>query len=341
MLVVLGLLFFPGSGGGNRGTLLAKYEDEPLAQLQADGANQPSPMSAPVAEARAERSEFADSAAASPAPAVRQEAARDSIEDPGTRDNAQLFAFKETAKPQPVATAPTPLAVPDKPREAPKQETQVAQMAPPDETARAITGETTVSAPALAGNAPARLVQRFTRFQPVQDPGALPNSEAKAPAILASFQWEQSGAEIRIVDRDGSVYTGHLLNEQAEFAGAAAPPEATSRFRIMRGGNQAGRKPAAAPAPTADRPVSQPFRVSGTNASLKQSVVFSGNLLQPGGGPQAGRTALGSSSASPFTASRARLAPQPVLPPAHVSLTGTVKLEDGREYPIQAMEEQP
>jgi hypothetical protein len=88
--------------------------------------------------------------------------------------------------------------------------------------------------------------------------------------VLASFQVQQNASAIRVMDQDGSVYDGFLLPENAvardELAPAAALPE------IQNKDLSAGKK------------VSQAaqnyfFRVAGTNRILKQSVVFTGNLL--------------------------------------------------------------
>ena len=98
--------------------------------------------------------------------------------------------------------------------------------------------------------------------------------------VLASFQVEQSGPELRIVDGDGSVYSG--------FVQVA---DGTERLSSVN-----GEKPAAAQAgrAMAAKFDSQSivslsaigragqtyfFRVAGTNLSLNKKVVFTGNLV--------------------------------------------------------------
>jgi hypothetical protein len=95
--------------------------------------------------------------------------------------------------------------------------------------------------------------------------------EAGNPApVLTSFRVEQNAGELRVVDADGSVYTGTVqvankdLESRAVFAGAfknapAAPPNGTLQ-----------------PMPGARNYF---FRVTGTNRNLRQNVVFSGNLI--------------------------------------------------------------
>jgi hypothetical protein len=97
-----------------------------------------------------------------------------------------------------------------------------------------------------------------------------------AAPVLANFQVQQNAGAIRVVDQDGSVYDGSLLPENAVA--------------------QAGPVPAATPAPVAALPEIQNkdlsaakkatqaaqnyfFRVAGTNRTLQQNVVFTGNLL--------------------------------------------------------------
>jgi hypothetical protein len=94
--------------------------------------------------------------------------------------------------------------------------------------------------------------------------GALDGS---AP-VLASFQVEQNGNEMRVVDSDGSVYIGSV-----QVAPGNPSPDAASAFQ---------NKPS--PGSTAARLPQQAFqnrffRVAGTNRNLHQNVVFSGNLI--------------------------------------------------------------
>lgn len=148
----------------------------------------------------------------------------------------------------------------------------------------------------LAVNAPAAPATAFDRLATVQTNSVqfasatsrsfalnLQNSfkntvvPAKAAVVLANFQVQQNGNAIRVVDADGSVYDGSLLPESAVAqngpAPAAAPtppitaPEQFERVKMI-----------------ANRDESQTaqnyfFRVTGTNQTLKQNVVFAGNLL--------------------------------------------------------------
>lgn len=88
--------------------------------------------------------------------------------------------------------------------------------------------------------------------------------------VLASFQLEHSGENVRIIDRDGSVYTGYVETPpsvQRTYRAIAQSVAPTEGF---------GRKMQAA---TNNVAPSYFFRVAGTNRSLKENVVFTGNLL--------------------------------------------------------------
>ena len=100
---------------------------------------------------------------------------------------------------------------------------------------------------------------------------------AKAVPVLVNFQVQQNGNAVRVVDGDGSVYDGSLLPESAiaqnEPAPAAAPappgavPEQVARAKSVASQDESQ---------TAQNYF---FRVTGTNQTLKQNVVFAGNLV--------------------------------------------------------------
>jgi len=104
------------------------------------------------------------------------------------------------------------------------------------------------------------------------DGAAAPGASPLA-SVLVSFKMEQQGDELRIIDRDGSVYAGYLQNAAADSAvrGIPARPLVNSSLSF---------KSAPQPQALGDNPATGRyfFRVSGTNKSLNQKVVFSGNL---------------------------------------------------------------
>ena len=87
------------------------------------------------------------------------------------------------------------------------------------------------------------------------------NSEAR---LLSNFRMQQTDAGLEIVDGDGSVYKG-----QAEFVATDVVPF---------GGYSEGAKIDAAKNAAPEEPTLR-FRVAGTNKSLNQAVVFSGQIV--------------------------------------------------------------
>ena len=93
-------------------------------------------------------------------------------------------------------------------------------------------------------------------------------ASAKVAPVLANFQVNQNGAAISVVDGDGSVYRGYLLADQhTQQSLDAAKKSPGVQDKDATAKNQDG--------------VAQNyfFRVAGTNRSLNQNVVFTGNIL--------------------------------------------------------------
>jgi hypothetical protein len=98
---------------------------------------------------------------------------------------------------------------------------------------------------------------------------------------LVAFTVEQNGADLKVVDADGSVYTGQVL-----VADMLPVPQNNAvqvrQFGAAGGtaGNQTLRSQT--PAPSQSQFINQNvlnFRVAGTNRSLRQNVVFTGNFV--------------------------------------------------------------
>ncbi|MCX6894305.1 MAG: hypothetical protein NTZ16_02100 [Verrucomicrobia bacterium] len=85
---------------------------------------------------------------------------------------------------------------------------------------------------------------------------------ARPAAVLNSFQVEQRGDQLRIIDGDGSVYTGQLLAQagQDKEAKLQSADRATER-QVVADGFVGGMQNA-------------PFTATGTNLSLKQNVII-------------------------------------------------------------------
>jgi hypothetical protein len=88
---------------------------------------------------------------------------------------------------------------------------------------------------------------------------------------------QQNGNAIRVVDADGSVYDGSLLPESAVAQNGPAP--ATTLTSPVTAPTQAERAKTIASRNESQTAQNYFFRVTGMNQTLKQNVVFAGNLL--------------------------------------------------------------
>jgi len=120
----------------------------------------------------------------------------------------------------------------------------------------------------------------------------------KQAAVLANFQVEQNGDSLRVIDGDGSVYAGSCQIDKAVAQNvpvAAAngleglPPQNNSQnLNSVAGGKLLSQN--------------YSFQVSGTNLTLKQKVVFSGNLLVLAGTMPTGQNAAANNEVETKTA---------------------------------------
>jgi hypothetical protein len=136
------------------------------------------------------------------------------------------------------------------------------------------------------------------------------NSPAR-PEVLNSFQFEQNGPRIRIVDADGSIYEGAIeqpagqSNLRADTLQAAKPTVAENNQLPGENHNAAVAGTRAAGAPALQNFL---FTASGTNRSLNQAVVFHGNYIADTNTVQLGtsnsQARVQQSSAAPNAATR-------------------------------------
>jgi hypothetical protein len=148
------------------------------------------------------------------------------------------------------------------------------------ETARRKNATLTLS-PNLYGDIPtdapvAPVIQSFHRADLRVTTGSVGGIVVGAN-LLVSFRVEQSLGKLRMIDKDGSVYEGFV----AQKPEIVKPPVATLKSATAKdradlataGGGQT-------PATRLYR-----FRVSGTNRTLKEEIVFTGDFLTSGGAP--------------------------------------------------------
>ena len=169
---------------------------------------------------------------------------------------------------------------------------------------------------------PAVVSQQFTRVNQSVDSVALQSAQTSpAPRVLDSFRVEQTGSQLRVIDSDGSVYTGFLgeTNTVAEdsLARREAAADESAKSDEAKQSQQAlaqapsggtvvsGKLPESAPTQNTQSGQTYFFRVSGTNISLNQPVVLTGNFYQTAANT---RGSGGRGGAAPAQASRNRAA---------------------------------
>ena len=138
------------------------------------------------------------------------------------------------------------------------------------------------------------LAELRQNFQQRPDEAADRKQNRNLPtAVLANFQIERQGQEVRILDQDGSVYTGQVINEESYAArdsasagggvASGAPPAPNASIALnavpAKGLNQLNQPGQSAKALAAALPVGQfYFRARGTNNTLRQVVVIEATL---------------------------------------------------------------
>jgi hypothetical protein len=142
---------------------------------------------------------------------------------------------------------------------------------------------------------------------------------SRAANVLNTFQVQQEGSEIRVVDADGSMYTGKI--EQL-----AKNAELDSRISARRDAAKQTRSYAGKVAPQNESGAPQSyFRATGFNVSLKKTLVFEGNYAEP-------------SAQQPATANDRERAEQS-LDRAHI--VGTVRVNGEAPLKVDAVAETP
>jgi len=130
--------------------------------------------------------------------------------------------------------------------------------------------------------------------------------DSPGPAVLTTFDAQQNGNELRIVDADGSVYRGLVQPANATLRTRQTALESSGISREKRSADSRnGTALGIAAAP----PTRQYFfRLTGTNETLKQLVVFTGSFAAPTNSAVlsnsriTGQVSVGGGKAFPFSA---------------------------------------
>lgn len=121
----------------------------------------------------------------------------------------------------------------------------------------------------------ARASQQFVEIESLNKP-------AGAKPVLVSFELQQLGREVRIIDSDGSVYSGSFHSPAALMYLDSAPSQKVAVTRSLQTAQpESERKSALNDSSVAQANLNYAFKVSGTNQSLNQMVTFTGQLVAP------------------------------------------------------------
>jgi hypothetical protein len=150
-------------------------------------------------------------------------------------------------------------------------------------------------------------------------------------AVLASFQIQRTGSEVRVIDIDGSVYTGEV-QPQTEMSRRRLAPQTSAPAAVSGAAATRNFAPAPEAAPTSEAIAQNyfSFRVAGTNRGLNQPVVFTGKVMA---GTNAVR--LDQSAAGRGAMRLLQIQTNATVQPA-TRISGTVRVGDRPEVPIDA-----
>ena len=129
-----------------------------------------------------------------------------------------------------------------------------------------------VTQPSSAGNL--AMTQQFSQQSAVQSFRS--NAQISRSAnVLNTFQVQQQGSEIRVLDADGSTYTGNIeqVAKSAKLDSRITARQDAAKQTRSYAAKAAGESESAAP--------QSYFRATGYNVSLKKTLVFEGNYAAP------------------------------------------------------------
>ncbi len=176
------------------------------------------------------------------------------------------------------------------------------------------------------------LTQRFSQAE-TRARSALADSSVAPGQVLAAFQFEQNGSQLRVIDNDGSAYTGSIELAAADsyFFGGAGEKDAV---KLKAEDRAVARQVAASPTPGSQTGQNFSFHVTGTNRTLNQQVVFTGNLLALTNAPLAAPAAA---TAGVLQSNQLFRAQQTQRSLQNSSISGKAQLGDGRQIEVNAV----
>jgi len=163
--------------------------------------------------------------------------------------------------------------------------TELAYKSIPQQTTNAASslGAKLKSAMDGARRSPVPIAQVTQKFVQAAFQNKIPDSEDKsagAKPILVSFELQQRGREVQIIDSDGSVYSGSFQPPETFTYLNSAPSEKAAATRSLQTEALSERKDAFSDSKL-QTDMSYSFKVTGTNQTLKQTVTFTAEVLAP------------------------------------------------------------
>lgn len=135
---------------------------------------------------------------------------------------------------------------------------------------------------AKRGPAPiVQVTQKFVQAASLNKAADLERETTAAKPILFSFELQQRGREVQIIDNDGSIYSGSFQPAQIyRYLDSTAPQDAAATRSLRTSEAHAELKDALSDSKLQTE-ISYSFIVTGTNQTLKQTVTFTGQVLAP------------------------------------------------------------
>ena len=176
-------------------------------------------------------------------------------------------------------------------------------------------------------------IQYFSRSEAKAESDRLATRDDKT--VLGSFRTERSGSKLLVVDSDGSVYSGTLnaLRQPAGSPSAFGGSLESSKSALGAPSNRARSSRDAAKEPVAG----YFFRVTGTNRTSGQLIVFSGTFPAQNGAARFWRLQPSSGTTNVVQSLKAQAAAAPVL---EAPLTGKIIIGSRKPVEIQAVQVQ-
>ncbi len=183
-----------------------------------------------------------------------------------------------------------------------------------------------------------QLTQRFAQaLSGVQGVGGF--KAPPASQVLNNFQVEQNGNQLRVIDDDGSTYTGLIETAAAEDSNTRQVLNQTQTAKFKEaapvGPSKVGAQQLATDqAMNFQNAQNYAFRVSGFNNTVRQPVVFTGNLVALTNAPIVAQKA---GNIAGFDSNQVQQAQQvqPLL--QNSSMNGTAQIGDKQQIPINAV----